>query len=69
MIKTIQPVSPPSEELCNFIIDKFGINSSTLELGIKRSRLENTPLPVVMWSYGLLTLDQLETILLWQKSN
>ena len=62
-------INPPSDELCNFIIDKLGISQGALELGIKRSYLENSPLPVVMWSYGLITLSQLKTILLWQKNN
>ena len=69
MINSNNPINPPSEELCNFIIDKLGINQSALELGIKRSCLENSPLPIVMWSYGLLSIDQLQQILSWQKSN
>ena len=68
MINTSKPIYPPSEELCNFIIDKVGISKSALDLGIKRSFLENSPLPIVMWSYGLLTLSQLRVILAWQKN-
>ena len=62
-------INPPSEELCNFIMDKLGISQSAMELGIKRCNLENTPLPIVMWSYGLITLPQLKIILLWLKDN
>ena len=62
-------ICPPSEELCDFIIDKLGISQSALELGIKRSCLENSPLPIVMWSYGLLNLNQLNLIFLWQKNH
>ena len=69
MINTTKPINPPSEELCNFIIDKLGISQSALELGVKRSLLENSPLPIVMWSYGLLTLPQLKIILSWQKDH
>ncbi len=69
MINATKPINPPSEELCNFIIDKIGISQSALELGIKRSYLENSPLPIVMWSYGLLTLHQLKIILSWQKDH
>ena len=69
MINTSKPINGPSDELCNFIIDKLGISQSALELGIKRSLLENTPLPVVMWSYGLINLDQLNIILIWQNDN
>ena len=69
MIQTSKPINPPSQELCEFIIIKLGISQSALELGVKRSLLENSPLPIVMWSYGLLTLSQLNIILLWQKEN
>jgi len=69
MINTSKPISPPSGELCDFIINKLGISESALDLGIKRCYLENSPLPIVMWSYGLLTLSQLEMILSWQNQN
>ena len=69
MINTNNCINPPSNELCNYIIDKLGISQSALELGVKRSSLENSPLPIVMWSYGLITIFQLQTILLWLKDN
>ncbi len=69
MINTSKSINPPTDELCNFLIDKLGISQSALELGIKRASLENSPLPVVMWSYGLITLAQLDKILTWEKNN
>ena len=69
MINTSDSINPPSEELCNFIIDKLGISQDALELGRKKSFLENSPLPIVMWSYSLITLTQLKVILLWLKNN
>ena len=69
MINTNNTIYPPSKELCNFIIGKIGISQSALELGVKRSSLENSPLPIVMWSYGLITLSQLKIILSWLKEN
>ena len=69
MINSSKPINPPSEELCNFIVDKLGISQSALELGIKRSILENSPLPIVMWSYGLLTINQLKIIYSWQTTH
>ena len=68
MISTTKAINPPSEELCDFIINKLGISQSALDLGVKRSCIENSPLPIVMWSYGLLTLSQLKIILSWQKT-
>ena len=69
MINTNKPINRPSKELCDFIIYKLGISQSALSLGIKRSYLENSPLPIVMWSYGLITHSQLKIILSWQKDN
>tara|TARA_B100000965_G_scaffold247177_1_gene207577 strand:- start:36828 stop:37037 length:210 start_codon:yes stop_codon:yes gene_type:complete len=69
MVITSKPINPPSDELCDFIIYKLGVSQSALELGVKRSFLENSPLPIVMWSYGLVTLSQLKIILSWQKNN
>ena len=67
MINTNKPINPPSEELCDFIINKLGISKNALELGIKRSYLENSPLPIVMWSYGLITLPQLNILLSYKQ--
>ena len=69
MINSTNSIDPPSEDLCNFIIDKLGISQEALNLGVKRCSLENTPLPIIMWSYGLITLTQLEIILTWLKDN
>ena len=69
MINTSNSINPPSDELCNFIIGKLGISQGALELGVKRCSMENSPLPIVMWSYGLITLSQLKVILLWLKDN
>ncbi len=69
MVNTNKPITPPSEELCDFIINKIGINQSALELGKKRSFFENTPLPIVLWSYGLINLSELKILLSWQKDH
>ena len=69
MIHTSKPINPPSQMLCDFIVHRLGISKSALELGIKRSCIENSPLPIVMWSYGLLTLPQLNIILTWEKDH
>ena len=69
MIISNNSIDPASEALCNFIIDKLGINQSALELGMRRCSLENSPLPIVMYTYGLITISQLKIILLWLKDN
>ena len=69
MLTTSKFTNLPSKELCDFIINKLGISQDALELGIKRSTFENAPLPIVLWTYGLINLSQLKTIFLWLKDN
>ena len=66
---TSNSIDSPSQELCNFVIDQLGISESSLKFALKRCSLENSPLPIVMWSYGLITISQLKIILLWLKEN
>ena len=69
MVNTNKAINSPSKELCDFIIYKLGISQSALDLGVKRSYLENSPLPIVMWSYGLISIPQLKIIISWQKDH
>jgi len=69
MINTNNRINLPSDELCDFITSKLGISQSALDLGIKRASFENSPLPIVMWSYGLISITQLKIIFLWLKDH
>jgi hypothetical protein len=35
---------------------------------LRQAELEQAPLPIVLWSFGLLNLEQLQTVLDWQDS-
>ncbi len=69
MINSSKPINPPSKELCDYMINNLGISKGALDLGVKRASKENSPLPIVMWSYGLMTLHQLKIVLSWQEYN
>lgn len=69
MINTNHPISPPSAELCKFIIENLGLNETALNLGLKKALLENAPLPIILFSYGLINLKQYQRILIWQRNN
>ena len=66
MIYTNQPQSEPSDELCKYLLNDLRITEEALELGIRQSKLENAPLPIVLRSFGLLTIDQFQEVLNWQ---
>ena len=69
MLISSNSINQPSKELCDYMINNLGISKGSLDLGVKRASKENSPLPIVMWSYGLITLQQLKLILSWQKDH
>ena len=51
-----------SKEMIIYLFNVLGLDESTIELGIKLSLKNNTPLPVLLWSYGMLTIDELDKL-------
>jgi len=51
-----------SREMIIYLFDVLGLDESTIELGIKLSIKNNTPLPILLWSYGMLTIDELDKL-------
>ena len=43
-------------------MDEIGLEVSSLELGVKLSIKNNTPLPILLWSYGLITIEELDEL-------
>ena len=43
-----------SREMIIYLFNVLGLDESTIELGIKLSIKNNTPLPILLWSYGCL---------------
>ena len=59
-----QPSAP--EALEQFLLRRVGLSLNALQLGLRQAELEQAPLPIVLWSFGLLNLEQLQTVLDWQ---
>jgi len=51
-----------SRELIIYLFNVLGLDESTIELGIKLSLKNNTPLPILLWSYGMLTIEELDKL-------
>ena len=51
-----------SRELIIYLFNVLGLDESTIELGIKLSKKNNTPLPILLWSYGMLTIEELDKL-------
>ena len=63
---TPQPV--PSGALLRFLRHNLALGESALALGIRQAQQEQAPLPVVLWRFGLISLEQLDAVLAWQES-
>ena len=51
-----------SKDMLIFLLDEIGLDSSSIELGLKLSIKNNTTLPILLWSYGMLTIEELDKL-------
>tara|TARA_A100001388_G_scaffold112801_1_gene82857 strand:- start:120 stop:317 length:198 start_codon:yes stop_codon:yes gene_type:complete len=51
-----------SKNMIIFLADEIGLDESSIELGLKLSIKNNTPLPILLWSYGMLTIEELDKL-------
>lgn len=66
MVISSSPQPPPAQALLRFLRHQLGLSESALSMGIRQSEVEQAPLPVVLWRFGLISLEQLEQVLDWQ---
>ena len=51
-----------SKNMIIYLVNEIGLDESSIELGIKLSKRNNTSLPILLWSYGMLTIDELDKL-------
>ena len=51
-----------STEMIIYLFNVVGLDESSIELGIKLSIKNHTPLPILLWSYGMLTIEELDKL-------
>ena len=50
------------KEMIIYLFNEIGLGESTIELALKLSLKNNTPLPILLWSYGMLTIEELDKL-------
>ena len=68
MVMSSKRQPPATDGLLHFLQRRLGLSPSALELGQRQAELEQAPLPIVLWSFGLLSLQQLEDVFDWQNT-
>ena len=49
-----------NSKIISFLIDEIGLKEPSIELGLKLSIKNKAPLPILLWSYGILTIEELD---------
>ena len=57
--------SLPSKNILIFVKEEFSLNDQAISLAIKHSNLESAPFPIVLWNFGLITVEQYQVLLDW----
>ena len=46
----------------SFLLNEIGLKESTINLALKLSIKNNTSLPIIMWSYGIISAEELDKL-------
>lgn len=52
-------------QLVNYLRRELAISNSAIAVALRHAEQDITQLPVVLWQYGLVTLEQLDLIFDW----
>ena len=51
-----------SKDMMIYLLNEIGLDESSIELGLKLSLKNKTPLPILLWSYGMINIDELDKL-------
>tara|TARA_S200000501_G_scaffold285278_1_gene269584 strand:+ start:325 stop:513 length:189 start_codon:yes stop_codon:yes gene_type:complete len=55
-------INNSNKKIISYLLDEIGLQDSSVELGLKLSIKNNIPLPILLWSYGLLSMEELDKL-------
>jgi hypothetical protein len=57
-----------SNKLIRFLQEDLAISTSAVTMALKKIEQNPGPLPMILWQYGLVTIDQLDRIYDWMET-
>ena len=54
-----------SQRLIQFLQTELAIPSTSIKLALRRQQQDFSQLPIVLWQYGLISLQQLDIVFDW----
>ncbi|MBF1991018.1 DUF2949 domain-containing protein [Fischerella thermalis] len=56
---------PSDVKFIDFLQNELELSSGDIAVALRKRELENGPLPMLLWQYGLVDIEQLERIFDW----
>ncbi|MBO3460513.1 DUF2949 domain-containing protein [Aetokthonos hydrillicola Thurmond2011] len=53
------------KKFINFLQKELELSMGDIDVAWRKYKLENAPLPMLLWQYGLVSIEQLEQIFNW----
>ncbi len=53
------------QQLINFLTQEVGVPTESINIALKSCQQQQGPLPMILWQYGLITLEQLNDVFHW----
>ena len=57
-----------SNKLIRFLQEDLAISTSAVAMALKKIEQNPGPLPMILWQYGLVTIEQLDRIYDWMET-
>ncbi|MCS7030174.1 MAG: DUF2949 domain-containing protein [Gloeomargarita sp. SKYG116] len=58
-------VSGRDARLIRFLQEELAVSAASIEMALRREDSGQGPLPIVLWRYGLISLDELDRVFAW----
>ena len=68
IIMSSQKVKQIPKKLIKFLKQELGIPTSSIKLALRHHQQDWSQFPIILWQYGLITLEQLDSIFDWMYS-
>ena len=60
-------LSKKDTQLIRFLQETLTVSTSSIAIALRRRQRDSEPLSIILWQYGLVSLEQLEQIFDWQE--
>ena len=68
MQRSIVKANGGNSQLIHFLQEKLKLSTNAIAIALRHCEQDPGPLPMILWQYGLVSLEELEQIFDWLES-